>query len=387
MPGVWKRPSDRARGKVGKWTIWWIDEHGKRKRKAAFTDKGKSLELAHHLEAEARRVREGIVDPGDRSRREAALKPLETHIVDYESALLAKGDKAKHAHDIASAIRRLLASATVDSIADLSSDRIQEALGRLKTKRSARTANHALGAVKAWSKWLVRGKRIKESSVDHLTPYNAMADRKYVRRALTKPELERLLNAAASGPDVKLSRKGYPLVVISGPSRAMLYRLAMATGFRANELRSLTPESFDLGEQPTITVQATISKRGQLDVQPITKDMAEVFKPWLATLEPGKPVLPVPEKTAKLLRFDLAAAGIPVGDAKKDILDFHSLRHSYITHLIMAGVNPKIVQTLARHSTITLTLDRYTHLEDGDTRAALEGVDAPKPPAEKSDAG
>jgi site-specific recombinase XerD len=36
-------------------------------------------------------------------------------------------------------------------------------------------------------------------------------------------------------------------------------------------------------------------------------------------------------------------------------------------------VNPKIVQKLARHSTITLTLDRYTTVENSDLRKALEG--------------
>jgi len=41
----------------------------------------------------------------------------------------------------------------------------------------------------------------------------------------------------------------------------MLYHLAAGTGFRANELRSLTPESFDLdANTPTVTVQAAYSR-------------------------------------------------------------------------------------------------------------------------------
>ncbi len=36
------------------------------------------------------------------------------------------------------------------------------------------------------------------------------------------------------------------------------------------------------------------------------------------------------------------------------------------------GVQPKVAQALARHSTITLTLDRYTHLRAGDELKALE---------------
>ncbi len=62
--------------------------------------------------------------------------------------------------------------------------------------------------------------------------------------------------------------------------------------------------------------------------------------------------------------------------------DWHSLRHSFITNLAAGGVAPKLAQTLARHSTITLTLDRYTHTFSGDDAAALlalPDLDRPEP--------
>jgi integrase len=43
---------------------------------------------------------------------------------------------------------------------------------------------------------------------------------------------------------------------------------------------------------------------------------------------------------------------------------FHDLRHSHATHLMMEGVHPKIVQERLGHSTITITLDLYTHATD-----------------------
>ena len=39
---------------------------------------------------------------------------------------------------------------------------------------------------------------------------------------------------------------------------------------------------------------------------------------------------------------------------------FHALRHTFITNLARSGVHPKTAQSLARHSTITLTMDRYS---------------------------
>lgn len=378
MAGAYRRSTDRARGKSGKYTIWWTDETGRRRYKTATTDRTKSLEIANRLEAEALLVREGLVDAGERKRRDAGNRPLADHIEDYRRTLVAKGDDARHAAHVAGVLTRLFADASVASVAEIAPDRVQEALGRLKTVRSARTCNHAIGAVKAFVRWLEHANRIKEAprGIMALKPYNEETDRKRQRRAVTVAELAKLLAAAEAGPTVYIygpTKSKHHKIPVSGVDRAALYRLAMGTGFRANELRSLTPESFALdGETPTVTVEAAYSKNGRRAVQPITRELAGALRPFVAGKEPGRPVLVVPDRTAQMLRVDLGAAGIAYRDPAGRVLDFHSLRHSYITHLIAAGVNPKIVQTLARHSTITLTLDRYTHVEDGDVRGALE---------------
>ena len=41
---------------------------------------------------------------------------------------------------------------------------------------------------------------------------------------------------------------------------------------------------------------------------------------------------------------------------------FHDLRHTHASQLLMAGVNPKIVQERLGHSTIAMTLNTYSHL-------------------------
>lgn len=378
MPGVYKRKSDRARGKAGKWTAWWTGENGKQHSRAAFTDKGQSLELAFAMEAECRRVREGLTDPGDRARREAGLKPVADHVEDYRLGLLAKGDTPKHCLNVRTVLVEILADAGIGSVADLDPVRIRLALGRLSGRRSARTCNKAIGYLKAFASWLVLANRIKEvpAGVAQLDGYNEDADRRYERRAVSRGEIALLLAAAEQGPPFEASRgprKGPRVVAwITGPERATLYRLAMGTGFRAEELRTLTPERFHLdGDKPTITVLACYAKNGKQAVQPITPEMAAGFRPFIAGRERGKPVITVPAKTAKMLRRDLAAAGIPPVDSEGKVIDFHALRHSYITHLVRSGANPKVVQTLARHSSITLTLDRYCHVEDGDLREAL----------------
>jgi integrase len=43
-------------------------------------------------------------------------------------------------------------------------------------------------------------------------------------------------------------------------------------------------------------------------------------------------------------------------------LRIHDLRHTAATHLLRRGVHPKVVQELLGHSTISLTLDTYSHV-------------------------
>src|SRR5919112_639912 len=40
----------------------------------------------------------------------------------------------------------------------------------------------------------------------------------------------------------------------------------------------------------------------------------------------------------------------------------HDLRHSHATHLLASGVHPKVVQERLGHSSISLTLDTYSHV-------------------------
>jgi integrase len=43
---------------------------------------------------------------------------------------------------------------------------------------------------------------------------------------------------------------------------------------------------------------------------------------------------------------------------------FHDLRHSHATQLLLAGVHPKVAQERLGHSTITTTLDLYSHVSE-----------------------
>jgi integrase len=205
---------------------------------------------------------------------------------------------------------------------------------------------------------------------------NADTDKRHERRALTAAELDKFLEATAEG---KMFRG------LDGPARIVLYHVASRTGLRASELASLTPDSLDLTTTPpTLTVQAGYCKHRRRDVLPLRADTAELLRAFCQDLQPGELLWPGiwPDSGAQMIRCDLEAAGIPHRDRQGRVLDFHCLRHTFLTHMANSGLHPKVAQLLARHSTITLTMDRNTHLEVLNLAGDLEKMTAvvPKKP-------
>ena len=167
-----------------------------------------------------------------------------------------------------------------------------------------------------------------------------------------------------------------PIVLeMTGPDRAMLYALAIGSGLRSKELRTLTPERFDLdSDPPTVTVRAGYAKNRREAVQPLSHALADRLRPWVAPRAPGRPVFEgMTKRTAEMLAIDLKAAGI-APETDSGIVDFHALRGTYITHLVNSGASVKTCQTLARHSTPSLTIGIYAKTSLHDITGAVDAL-------------
>jgi integrase len=185
-------------------------------------------------------------------------------------------------------------------------------------------------------------------------------------------ELTRLIEVADRGPDFQ---------EMTGRARALCYRLAASTGLRYSEIASIRPASFDR-KAPSVTIQAAYTKNGDPATLPIPGDLAGDLRPFVATLPADSPVFPLPEKGAAMLRADLEAADIPYVDASGLFFDFHALRCQTATLADAAGVSPRVVQRLIRHSTLELT-GRYTKPRAVDIEAAASMLPSLRKGAER----
>ncbi len=375
------------------YTIEWFDHTGTRRRKSSRTvDKDAAQQLANHLETETMKRETGQIDPTLERYAQQARRPVTEHVADFRTSLEAKQNTDKHVKMTDQRVCFIVEKCGATHIKHLTPSAVQQAIKDIRDAgRSLETCNSYLRAVKSFARWIHRDKRTPDDALQTLEAYNAETDPRHPRRELTPEEQAYLL------PFVE----GYSTAAhnLAGPDRAMVYRLALGTGFRAKELRSLTPASFDLdGDPPTVTVAAAYSKHRRKDVQPIRPDLAGLLRPWLADHpRDGRPFASLPKTAARMLKKDLAAARKQwIEDAKTDaekeqrkrsdflryedsagkFADFHATRHTYISGIVAGGASVKTAQELARHSDPRLTIGRYSHTRLHDLQGALDALPA-----------
>jgi len=385
-----------------KYIIEYTNEDGKRCRKTGATDKGVTQRIANDLENRVALRREGLIDPKAESFKAHDDKPLADHLADWRDSMVHRGMTAKHADQSTDRVRRLIAvmlGASPDDVdgktmkrseqeaarlfiarlvgkarlADLTADRVQSTLATLRDSgRSLQTCNHYRACVRAFTRWAWKGSRLRSDPLIALAGYNAKEDRRHDRRTVSLEELQRIINTAERGPAYQS---------MTGPARSLCYRLAVATGLRYSEIASIEPESFDW-EAPSVTVAAAYTKNGSQAVMPLPTDLADDLRPYVESLAVGSPVFPLPAKGSDMLQADLAVAGIPYVDASGLFFDFHSLRCQMATSADAAGVSPRIVQKMMRHSTLELT-GRYTKPQVVDIEAAAGMLPSLRPEGDK----
>lgn len=287
---------------------------------------------------------------------------------------------------------RVAEFARFETVGDIASDGVNRFANSLKDAgRSARTIQSYLTAMKSLTRWLTEGVKLARDPLAGIKKPNPETDRRLQRRFLLPDEWRYVQTAAATGP----KRDG-----MTGADRALLYELAIVTGLRAGELRGLKRSSLDLGENPVVICKAGNTKNKKTARQHIPSHLAERLRQLVAKKSLEAAVFNMPHETdvAEMFRSDLSEARrrwlesfksdpdeyarqeqcdfLTAMNSKRESLDFHALRHTCGAWSMLANVKLKTVQTVMRHSAITLTLDTYGHLMPGAESDAVEDVDA-----------
>lgn len=128
---------------------------------------------------------------------------------------------------------------------------------------------------------------------------------------------------------------------------------------------------------PSVRLPAALTKNRQDAHLPLRSDTALELREFFRDRLPSAAALPLPhwfkDKTKCWLKPDEKAAGIEY-ETDEGFADFHALRGAFVSALVRSGANPRLLQTLARHSTAALSIGVYTRLRSDDERRAVEAL-------------
>lgn len=167
----------------------------------------------------------------------------------------------------------------------------------------------------------------------------------------------------------------------TSPAMHIAIKIMYATGIRTEELLALTWDKIDITNQQITIDQVVINTKSgaQID-KPKTKSSSRTItipNKLITDLKTYRKIqaakiLSTPNYTNNnyiisrpngqpIMPHDYGRAFKRIADRAEIEITAHGLRHTHATQLFRAGWHPKDVQERLGHSSITITLDTYTH--------------------------
>lgn len=160
----------------------------------------------------------------------------------------------------------------------------------------------------------------------------------------------------------------------------ILLTLAYQCGLRVSEVVSIKIADID-GELKTITIR---NSKGNKDrTVPLPEKLYFQLREYWKTHRNRSLLFPLKHSNTKNFDRENTTKHIPIRTAQKVMsltrkdagilkkATFHTLRHSYATHLLEAGVNIKIIQHLLGHNSLRSTMI-YLHLTNASQQKSVE---------------
>lgn len=378
MAGVRSKPNS-----VGKFQGWYVNSQGKQQFFTGTHTRKETLRIAHKLEDEHRLVRLGYVaePPPSVKHKTRLLADVIDEYIEWGKSHGGREGRPWSKKHYENRKARLEwweeisgEMATVGDMESIAQQKVELGIVRLRDSGLApKTLATYVEAFRAFFGWCAKRGVINKNPLETLPHFDTTAVTR--RRALTVDEIHRLL-------------------AVCEPHRRLLLETALSTGLRANELRSLSEGDVDVANG-LLRLSANWTKNRKACEQPISLGLAQQLVKFSQSGEPSrlyrfiaskrrvtarvmdpipnKPLLCVPLHPARELDKDLKKAGIPKHTDEGKV-DFHACRVAYITLIVESGASIKEAQTLARHSSPTMTFNTYSRVRGGRLASTVESV-------------
>ncbi len=132
--------------------------------------------------------------------------------------------------------------------------------------------------------------------------------------------------------------------------------VSLNTGLRRNEIFSL--EWTDV-EDGWITVRSSNAKSGKARYVPLNKRARQALGDWSDGMERKGLVFPSPKTSGRMDNCNSLWEAV-LEKAEIENFRWHDMRHTFVSNLVMAGVDLNTVKELLGHADLKMTL-RYAH--------------------------
>jgi integrase len=382
------------------WTAKYRDASGKLiTRSTGCKTKDGALRLLAKWQAEVEKVKCGVLSQAETYVSCWTADYLERHINDYKCHLSTKGTTERHIEDRETQLKRVFAECDFRRLCDLNRESFehwinQQSKGNTAKGQKGKTMGAARrnvyhAALVAFCNWAVEAKRLTVNPFAGMHKANERADKRHERRALTEEELAKLIDAAQRRPLAnalkgwrggKMEETTREEFIRLGREHALIYKTLALTGLRRGELTAVTVGAVHLvGPHAHIALAAKDEKARRGALLPLRADLVADLGTWLAgrlsalraacsragepipvRLPMNTPLFDVPVRLVRHLDLDLDFAEIKKQDDRGRIVDVHSFRYTFGTHLCKAGVPLRTAQAAMRHSDPKLTANVYT---------------------------
>lgn len=290
-------------------------------------------------------------------------QPIKLLLDRYLSNLATKDLTRKHIEEKTRMLYRIVGNLRAKTVSDITIECVQRLVKRLKL--SPKSEYQYFSAVNSMMNWAVKTREKKSNGeICPIIPFNHLFGIltnnpvvKTERRALTEDEIRKLFSAPFERARIncinfslrkKLSRKVIARFTRIAKRDRLLYIIAIYTGLRSIEIKKLLWRDLNL-DFGTLHVRREVDKGRVETTLPLHRVVIEELKIICGKNPSGTLIKNTPIRFNANLYKDLNHETIPAIDEYDRVINFHSLRVTFATHLSRVRVEEKALRELIRH--------------------------------------